>query len=286
MYLSFILLTFSIVLLWLPGRRRSWLAEYTWLGVFSLALGVALYQGQLDWIALLPITLFGLVCFFFARLVGIWRLVVGLAIVLLSLGLGLHVFPGFHNPLVVDHVQLAQDSLAYSLRFNLDKPVIGLFILASLQPLLGRRIDVQTMFRQLLPIAVITLVLVVLFSIVLGYIRFDFKLPDFLFYWLWINLFFTCVAEEALFRGFLQHQMGSLLSNVRQGAVIALVVCAFLFGIAHAAGGIKYVLLATLSGLGYGWAYHRTQRIEASILLHFALNSMHIIFFSYPALVQ
>lgn len=286
MFLPFGLLSLSIILLWLPGRQRGLITEYAWLGVFVLSVGLALYQGQLEWLALLPITLFGVVCFFFTRLTGVGRLAAGLAIVLLSLALGLHALPGFHNPLVVDHVRLAQDSLAYSLRFNLDKPLIGLFILAWLQPLLTNRHDVLSMSRQLLPIALLTLGLVVLFSFVLGYIRFDFKLPDFLFYWLWANLFFTCVAEEALFRGFLQGQLAGLLMNVRHGAVIALVVCAMLFGIAHAAGGIKYVLLATLAGLGYGWAYKRTKRIEASILLHFALNSMHIIFFSYPALAQ
>jgi membrane protease YdiL (CAAX protease family) len=187
---------------------------------------------------------------------------------------------------VVDHVRLAEDSQAYSLRFSLDKPLIGLFILAFLHPLLGSRSDVLSMFQQLLPIAVITLGLVVLFSFVLGYIRLDIKIPHFLFYWLWANLFFTCVAEEAFFRGFLQRQLGMWLSDIKHGAVIALLLCAILFGVAHGAGGSKYVLLATLTGMGYGWAYHRTQRIEASILLHFVLNSLHILFFSYPALRQ
>ncbi len=67
--------------------------------------------------------------------------------------------------------------------------------------------------------------------------------------------------------------------------MFALLICAILFGLAHAGGGVWYVLLATVAGLGYGLVYHRTQRIELSILLHFALNSIHILFFSYPALI-
>ncbi len=98
----------------------------------------------------------------------------------------------------------------------------------------------------------------------------------------WANLFFTCIAEEALFRGFLQRQLAMSLAKFRFGTWIALAVVAVLFGIAHAGGGITYVLLATVAGLGYGWAYHRTQRIEASILLHFTLNSIHILLFRAP----
>jgi membrane protease YdiL (CAAX protease family) len=283
--LAFILLTLAIVLLWLPARRHSLYVEYAWLGVFALALGVALYIGQLEWEVLLPLMLFGFACFAYSHLSGIWRLPLGLTLVGLSVGLGLHVFPGFHQLLIVDQVQLAPDSLAYSLRFNLDKPVIGLFILAWLHPLLRHRADVLSMLWQLFPIALLTLSAVVMASWLLGYIHFDVKLPDCLLYWLWANLFFTCVAEEALFRGFLQRQLAICFSKLRHGAIVALVVCAVLFGMAHAAGGMTYVLLATLAGLGYGWAYQRTQRIEASILLHFVLNSMHIIFFSYPALI-
>ena len=37
-------------------------------------------------------------------------------------------------------------------------------------------------------------------------------------------------------------------------------------------------------GLGYGWVYLRTERIEASILTHFLLNCIHFVFFTYPAL--
>lgn len=286
MYLSFILLTLSIVLLWLPSRRHVFIINYAWLVAFVLALTVAFYTEQLTWQVLLPLILFGLVCFTFIRLRGLWQLLLGVALVGMSLGFGLHLFPGFHNLLIVDHVQLAADSVAYSLYFNLDKPVIGLFILAWVHPLLRQRSDVMMMLQELFPIAVLTLVVVLMMSFVLGYIRVDVKVPDFLAYWIWTNLFFTCVAEEALFRGFLQRQLTERLSKYRYGAIVALCVCAVLFGIVHVAGGLNYVLLAILAGLGYGWAYQRTKRIEASILLHFLLNTVHLTFFSYPALAK
>ena len=285
MPLVFIFLTLSMLLLWLPPARTGYFA-HAWLLAFIMAVGLGLYDGQLDVIALIPFSLFAISVYYFQRLGGMARLPVGMAIVLLSLALGLHLFPGFHNPLIVEHVRLGSDTLPYTLRLNFDKAVIGLFILLGLRPLLAGRRETLLMLQQLVPIALVTFGAVVGLSLLLGYIRFDVKLPGFIGYWLWANLFFTCLAEEALFRGFLQRQLAIRLATFRYGAWFALVACALLFGIAHAAGGIKYIFLATVAGLGYGWAYHRTQRIEASILLHFTLNSLHILLFSYPALTS
>lgn len=100
----------------------------------------------------------------------------------------------------------------------------------------------------------------------------------------WANLFFTCVAEEAVFRGFVQKHFTTALSGCPYGPVLAVLVGAILFGLAHLGGGARYVLLATLAGTGYGWAYQSTRRIEASILLHFLVNLTHVLWFSYPAL--
>jgi membrane protease YdiL (CAAX protease family) len=46
------------------------------------------------------------------------------------------------------------------------------------------------------------------------------------------------------------------------------------------------VLLATVAGLFYGAAYLRTRRIEGAILTHFALNAVHFLAFTYPALAS
>ena len=42
-------------------------------------------------------------------------------------------------------------------------------------------------------------------------------------------------------------------------------------------------MFATIAGIGYGWVFWRTNRIEASILSHFLLNAAHILCFTYPA---
>ena len=72
----------------------------------------------------------------------------------------------------------------------------------------------------------------------------------------------TGVPEEFLFRGLLQNLLTQWLGP-RAGLVIASVI----FGLAHLPDP-RYVLLATIAGVAYGWVYARTQRITASAITH------------------
>jgi membrane protease YdiL (CAAX protease family) len=99
-----------------------------------------------------------------------------------------------------------------------------------------------------------------------------------------VNLFFVCLSEEAFFRGFIQRELSAALRGTRFGAAIAVAVSAGLFGLAHFGGGMSYVVLATAAGLGYAIVYQRTRSIEMSMLAHFALNTVHFLLFTYPAL--
>jgi hypothetical protein len=65
---------------------------------------------------------------------------------------------------------------------------------------------------------------------------------------------------------------------------VAMFVSAASFGLAHAAGGWQYVLLAAVAGCGYALVYHRTTRLEMAILCHFTVNAVHFLLFTYPAL--
>ena len=55
------------------------------------------------------------------------------------------------------------------------------------------------------------------------------------------------------------------------GPRIGLGVAAGVFGLAHLPD-LRYVLLATLAGIGYGWVYARTGKITASALTHTGVN--------------
>lgn len=72
----------------------------------------------------------------------------------------------------------------------------------------------------------------------------------------------TAVPEEFLFRGLIQNLLARWL-GVRAGLPIAAVI----FGLAHLPD-LRYVLLAALAGLAYGWVYERTEKITASAITH------------------
>ncbi|NIQ00499.1 MAG: CPBP family intramembrane metalloprotease, partial [Nitrospinaceae bacterium] len=208
----------------------------------------------------------------------------GLGILLMAGLLSLHRLPGFDNWRVIKNLQLSPDSLPYSLYFNFDKTLIGLFILAFGQTLIRSRQDWRRMFQAWIPAFALGAVSILLASYALGYIRFDPKFPEMFWIWLPKMLLFTCLAEEALFRGFIQKELAVLWTPHRWGRAAALVIASVLFGLSHFAGGWKYILLATLAGLFYGGVYMKTDRIESSVLFHFSLNTLHLLLFSYPSL--
>ena len=98
------------------------------------------------------------------------------------------------------------------------------------------------------------------------------------------NLLLVTLVEEALFRGYIQGGLSRRLKLLPYGQTIALLVAAVLFGLAHAAAGWKWVLLAGLAGIGYGLAY-RFGGLSAAITTHFGVNVLHFVFFTYPMLV-
>jgi membrane protease YdiL (CAAX protease family) len=216
---------------------------------------------------------------------GLARAAYATVAILVSLVLALHVGPGFHNPAIVRDVIVSPGAARYTQYANFDKGLAGVLILggvgfARLRSLAGWR----AALGQAGPIAAGTIVVVMAASLALGFVRFEPRWTPLFWIWAPINLLLTCVSEEAFFRGFLQREIAFDLQGRRHGAAMATGVCALLFGIAHLAGGWRYVLLATLAGAGYGLAYQRSGRIETAILTHFAVNATHFLLFTYPAL--
>lgn len=66
----------------------------------------------------------------------------------------------------------------------------------------------------------------------------------------------------------------------------AVMTTSFVFGLTHYKGGETFIFLSSLAGIAYGYAYLKSQRLEGSILIHFLVNLIHIIFFSYPSLMR
>ncbi len=104
-----------------------------------------------------------------------------------------------------------------------------------------------------------------------------------LVYWLAYNLIYSCVLEESFFRGLLQTFMIQRFSrwfSTTTAPLAGILVAAGLFGLAHFGGGLTYVLLVTLAGIGYGLAYEMTGRLHYAVLVHFAVNTTHHLVFA------
>jgi membrane protease YdiL (CAAX protease family) len=283
--ITYSLLTLALLSLWLP--RATHFSRYTpWPVFLVLAIIAGLFFNVLQPMALLWIVLFG---------ASAWALTqknLGLAIksalfaivFLLSVGLLMHRLPGFANPKIISNLYLSNDALPYNKYLNFDSALIALFILGFGHQRLGSASEWWLMLKRMTLITPLTWFTVMCLSLLLGYVQWQPKWTPVFFLWAWGNLLFTCMVEEAFFRGFMQKHLMQGLSRIRYGDALAIAIAAVLFGLRHYMGGINYILLATVAGIGYGWAYRYTGRIEASILTHFSLNSLHFLLFTYPAL--
>jgi uncharacterized protein len=92
-------------------------------------------------------------------------------------------------------------------------------------------------------------------------------------------LTFTAWPEELLFRGLLQNFLSKASNNELAGWWTASV----LFGFSHITNlgfpNWRYVILAAIAGLFYGWTWKKTGSIFASALVHAAVDTVWHFFF-------
>ncbi|WP_250311072.1 CPBP family intramembrane glutamic endopeptidase [Rickettsia endosymbiont of Oedothorax gibbosus] len=276
-YLTYITLLISVISLWLPvkGKFKPWQL------FLSISLVLSFVSNIANLFAILAILLFFYLVFSYHKSSTKLKYVLWSLVFILGLMLELHLIPGFDNLLVLDKIQFTPDALPFTLYLNLDKTIVGLIIIGLTLDLASTCSELKILLLQVSYRLPIILLVIIVLSIAFEYIKFAPKIPQNLWIWVINNLFFTCVAEEGLFRGFFQESLSQL--KYKYSKDITILIPALFFGVMHYPGGLKYVILATVAGALYGWIYKVTKRIEASILVHFMLNLTHILLFTYPA---
>lgn len=193
-----------------------------------------------------------------------------------------HVVPGFANPRVLDAVRIGTDAAPYTKYLNVDKGFLGLFLLGLVAPRRAVQPSRVPWPALAVPFAVMT-VAVIGATVATGYARWDPKLPPWWPLWLWSMVALTALPEEAVFRHVIQGGLQAWLGPSARSTAVAVVASGVIFGLAHAAAGAPYVVLATLAGVGYAWIYAVSGSVTASIAAHTALNVVHLLFFTYPS---
>jgi membrane protease YdiL (CAAX protease family) len=285
LHITFVLLGAAIASVWLPSYRwkHGRFTVAPWAVLHAAAVLVGLLNEALTWpaaAALLALAGCCLCARYHAGLRCIWTWAAGG----LSLALALHALPGFHNPIVLDAVRTSPKAPPFSLYANFDKASAGLLLLACFAPRLRSWRDCRAIAAPTLQAFALAALATLGLAWVAGQVQPDAKWPPFAPVFLAVNLLFTCVAEEAFFRGLIQEQLTRALTSLPGLASwVPIAVSTVLFGLAHAGSGLAYIGLASLAGLAYAAVYARTRRTEAAVLTHFLLNATHFLLFTYPA---
>jgi membrane protease YdiL (CAAX protease family) len=263
----------------------TWTHAWRWAGIVLLVAGygAAAASGRLGALAAIPIALLLVAAVAVSPDRGPrWRWTGHALFILLAIALAMHWLPGFHNLRVIGPERITPDAVPFTMYLNLDKPLIGFWLLLVL-PWIRAKSTARASLAYGMAGMLLTAGAVLALALLLGAVAWSPKWPDHGWLWLLNNLLLVTITEEALFRSYVQGGLSRLLERSPWGQTMALVASAALFGLAHAAGGWQWMLLAGVAGIGYGIAYQRGG-LAAAALAHCGLNTLHFAFFTYPML--
>ncbi|KZN50041.1 CPBP family intramembrane glutamic endopeptidase [Pseudoalteromonas luteoviolacea] len=207
------------------------------------------------------------------------RWLLGIGIFVVSILFFVHAFPGFNNPLVIESYLVSENAVPFSKHLNFDKLMVAIALMVP-----SMRASNSKDMNQVLAVSTVVILCGLAGGVMSGLVEWDPKLSPILIGWVVTNLFITCYAEEAFFRGFIQTQMHKAFQHQRYQQVLTIACSGALFGIVHLPAGIAYALIATLLGVGCAYGYQKTNNILVPIYIHFVFNLMHFCLFTYPFL--
>ena len=262
----------------LASAAAIWLSPGAAVGLLLLAALAGLASGLVAPSGLLVLAVFAAGCALHGR--GRPGLALWIALATAAALMFLHLAPGFESLRVIGPERIGAGA-EYEKWIALDKVGAGILLLALALPEISRRGGLGPALRRAGPVMVITAIGVPSLAFFAGVLELDVTPGGFIL-WAVFNLLTVCLPEEALFRGLLQTRLVRQSSSRGLSPHPAIAASAVIFGLAHAPGGLALILASAIAGLGYGYAYWLSGRIEAAILCHFCLNAVHYLFFTYP----
>ena len=174
---------------------------------------------------------------------------------------------------------------AFNIISNVNKVFIALSFLPVMSALRHKKPLTTLPFSSLLYLTclyvMVTCGILIGAALLVNYVKFDFTFPSFL--WIWVvNMVLVCFGEEVFWRGVLQNYVMSLLPK---NLNLAVLLTSIIFGLSHYPSGASMIVLASIAGLFYGFLYKGAHKLWCPIVLHFSLNFVHFIFFSYPRFI-
>jgi len=282
-FFTYFILASSFASFWIVKDKRISV------GLFLVSSLLGLVCNQINWWFLLSIFPLGACLFLlhFEAKKPYVRLLLFLIITIITILLFLHKIPGYNNWQVFPNLKLSSNSANFNFWLNFDKPIIGFLLLLFAYKPIQKISDWKLIFgKEYQSFYLLSILILLIIGIFSSYLVFDLKTIDvgFLALWSLKMLFFTVIVEELFFRFFIQDNIIQALGNSKSSKIIGLILASFIFGIFHLPAGILFAALAFVAGLMYGGIYLKTNRLESAIGLHFLVNFIHLIFFSYPSL--
>jgi len=269
---------FSVCSFWLFEKKRFSLI------MLCVAIACAYITSVIDNLALFISCIYLLATYTFYKLNPsvISRFFLSIMIFVLAWILADNMITGFKTWEIIQNEIISSDGARYSLNLYFDKVIAGLGLLIfGITPL--RRVShIKTMLLSMMPGSIMSIITVASLGMLLGVVAIDLKFPDIWIVWIAISLLVNSVAEEVIFRFYLQGGISRFLEGNPFAGFISISVASMAFTIYHAPNSTNFLASVFLASLFFGYVYHKTKRIESAILLHFITNTIHFFVFTYP----
>lgn len=278
-FFAYFFILFSICSIWLFEKKRFALS----FAILGLIIGFIV--DLINAYGTLVIIVFGFSSWLYYRKGShkFMRFTAFLSMAIIGFLLIASYIPGIENWRIIDAELIGESTVHYSLLLYVDKAFVAICLGVFGFIPLRRKLHLKYVMLRMLPVSIITLLLLSSLGLLLGVVNIDIKLPDLWLIWAITNLLTMCVSDELYHRFFLLAGIARFLGNGIPGKIIALIVSASMCTLTHP-GPVNYMFMVFLAGIMFGVVFLQTRRVEATIILHFTVNVIHFLLFSYPML--